>query len=279
MAILTADRDTRSRDGEYSVYPVAVDIIYKGSMVCLNASGFLAPAQDAVGFSRVVGVAAENIDNSAGSAGDLNCRVRSGRAFRFATASIGTGDVGRMMYVTDDQNFEDIEGSFHINAGILVERESSTVGWIFIPHPDEDIHTTGHRMLVRKVQLTNAQVILFRATPIELIPAPGANKAIIVDRVTIVSDDSDTAWTESADNLVVQYADGVDITGAIEATSLVGGAVVIESYGVLDTVIVPDVNAAVNLFNTGDGEWGGGNVANSMSVIISYYIMDTVAFD
>lgn len=128
------------------------------------------------------------------------------------------------------------------------------------------------------VQLTNAQVLAFRATPIELIAAPGANRAIIVHAFLIVSDDAGGAWTESTDNLVIQYADGVDISAAIEAGDLVGGAVVIKKQGVLDTALVPDVNAAVEIFNTGDGEWGGGNAANTMSIRCWFSVVDTVAF-
>ena len=124
---------------------------------------------------------------------------------------------------------------------------------------------------------TNAEVVLMRATPLVCIAAPGANKSIIVDRVTIISDDAGGAWTESTDNLVLEYSGGVDITAAIEATSLVGGAVVIESYGVIDTVLVPAVNEAVELFNTGDGEWGGGNAANSLTTVIAFHVIPTVA--
>ena len=127
-------------------------------------------------------------------------------------------------------------------------------------------------------QLTNAEVLAFRATPIELIAAPGANKAIVVHKFHIVSDDSGGAWTESADDLVIEYADGVDISAAIEAGDLVGGAVVVKAQGVLSTALVPDVNAAVQIFNTGDGEWGGGNAANTMSIRIWYSVVDTVAF-
>ncbi len=277
MTALAAIRDTASKDGRIFELPMAVDIIYKGAMVCLNAAGFAAPASDAVDYSRVVGVAFETVDNSGGSAGDLNVRLDSGRSFKFVAASIDTGDVGRMMYVTDDQTFNDARGSFAIPAGVLVERDSSTVGWIHIPGPNDPVQSDQFQPQVRVVKLTNAQVVLFRGTPAPLIPAPGANKSIIVDRVTFISDDAAGAWTESTDNLVVQYADGVDITIAIEASSLVGGAVVIESYGVLDTVIVPDVNAQVELFNTGDGEWGGGNAANSMTVILSFHVIPTVA--
>ncbi len=128
------------------------------------------------------------------------------------------------------------------------------------------------------VQLTNAQVLAFRATPIALVAAPGANKAIIVHKFFIVSDDAGGAWTESADNLVIQYADGVDISAAIEAGDLVGGAVVLKTQGVLDTALIPDVNATVVIFNTGDGEWGGGNAANTMSFRVWYSVVDTVAF-
>ena len=127
-------------------------------------------------------------------------------------------------------------------------------------------------------QLTNAEVLAFRAVPIALVAAPGANKAIIVHKFVIVSDDSGGAWTESTDDLVIQYVDGVDITAAIEAGDLVGGAVVVKTQGVLDTALVPDVNAAVEIFNTGDGEWGGGNAANTMSIRIWYSVIDTVAF-
>ena len=128
------------------------------------------------------------------------------------------------------------------------------------------------------VQLTNAEVLALRATPQTLIAAPGANKSLVVHKFHIVSDDSAGAWTESTDNLVIEYADGVDISAAIEAGTLVGGAVQVQVQGVLDTVLSPDVNAAVELFNTGDGEWGGGNVANSMSIRIWYSVVDTVAF-
>ncbi len=277
MTVLAAGRDTASKSGTIFELPMAVDIVYKGGMVCLNAAGFAAPASDALDYSRVVGVAFETVDNSGGSAGDINVRLDSGRSFKFTAASIDTGDVGRMMYVTDDNVFNDARGSFAIPAGVLVERDSSTVGWIYIPGPDEAVQGNQFAPQVRVVQFTNALVLLMRATPLVVIPAPGANKSIIVDRVTIISDDAGGAWTESSDNLVLEYSGGVDITSAIEATSLVGGAVVIESYGVIDTVLVPAVNEAVELFNTGSAEWGGGDAANSMTVVVAFHVIPTVA--
>lgn len=129
-------------------------------------------------------------------------------------------------------------------------------------------------------QLSNANVLaLATGAGIELVPAPGANKALIFHRIYIVADAAAGAWTEPSapDDLVVQYADGVDLTGTIEGTVLIANSVKGRTYGALDTEITPDVNAAINLFNTG-GNWGGGNAANSMSLRTWYSVVETVAF-
>src|SRR5690349_19645246 len=47
--------------------------IYKGSVIAKNASGYLVPAADTVGL-RVVGVAQEQIDNTAGADGALKIK-------------------------------------------------------------------------------------------------------------------------------------------------------------------------------------------------------------
>ena len=131
------------------------------------------------------------------------------------------------------------------------------------------------------VQITNAQVKLLASTPITLVAAPGANRAIIVHRILLVADASNTAWVEPSapDDLVLQYADGVDITGAtvIEGTALVANSVNVRTYGMLEAAVVPDVNAAVQIFNNG-GNWTGGNAANTMSIRTWYSVVDTVAF-
>ena len=132
-------------------------------------------------------------------------------------------------------------------------------------------------------QLSNANVLaLATGAGIELVAAPGANKAIIVHRIHIVADAAAGAWVEPSapDDLVLKYADGVDITGVIEATVLVAANVSFRMYGVLNPAtdgLVPDVNAAVNLFNP-NAQWTGGNAANSMSVRIWYAVVETVAF-
>lgn len=132
MAVLTADRNTQSREAEVKIYPVGVDIIYKGALVAVDANGFLLAAADTAAL-RVVGVADEKVDNSGGSAGDLNCRVVSGRKFRFAATAITQAMVNQIMYVVDDQTFDDSLGTNGIKAGRLEEFISTTEGWIYIP--------------------------------------------------------------------------------------------------------------------------------------------------
>lgn len=132
-AIMTAARNTASKAGDLQSFPVAVDIIYKGALVCINATGYAAPAADTSGYSDVIGVADETVDNSGGSAGDLNVRVRSGRRSSFVATAIVQGDVGRTMFVVDDQTFDRLPGVNSIVAGVLSEFTSATAGYIYIP--------------------------------------------------------------------------------------------------------------------------------------------------
>ena len=129
-------------------------------------------------------------------------------------------------------------------------------------------------------QLTDANAkALATGSGIELIAAPGANKAIVVHKVLFVADAVAGAWVEPSapDDLVVQYNGGADITGAIEAGVMVAADISVRTYGVLDTELTPETNVAVNLFNTGSN-WTGGNAANTLSVRVWYSIADTVAF-
>lgn len=132
MTVLTADRVTQIKKGELHGYPMAVVKIYKGSLVCINAAGYVTPATNTAGLSNVIGIADEYVDNSGGAAGDKTMRVRSGIAAKFAATSIAATNVGELMYVVDDQTFH-ITATQKVVAGLLVKRDSATVGWIWIP--------------------------------------------------------------------------------------------------------------------------------------------------
>jgi hypothetical protein len=108
MTALTADKSTVEIASpfamEFEEGVAASAVIYKGALVVKDAAGFIAPATSVAGLVAM-GVAQENVDNSAGSDGDETCKVRSG-IFRFVndtgTAVVVT-DEGRMVYILDDQ--------------------------------------------------------------------------------------------------------------------------------------------------------------------------------
>lgn len=126
----------------------------------------------------------------------------------------------------------------------------------------------------RDVTLTNAQVLALRATPQTLVGAPGANKVLEFISALIVASQAAGAWTETADNLVIRYTNGAGlaVSDVIETTGLFAAAIkatraraAIDPIGMLK-------NAPLVLHNNGDGEFGGGNAANSMRIRVFYRI-------
>jgi hypothetical protein len=133
MAALTRDRATSYREGVEVEYPVAASArIYAGSLVCVDTSGYAAPAADASGF-KFAGVALEQVDNSAGANGAVSVRLRRAGVFEFDAASITQAMVGDAMYVVDDHTFDDAAGPANdVRVGQLVKYVSATKGWIDI---------------------------------------------------------------------------------------------------------------------------------------------------
>ena len=133
MAGLTRDRATSYREGVELDYPVAASTkIYAGSLVCVNADGFAVTAADTSGYV-FVGVALEQVDNSAGANGAKNVRIRREGVFEFDAASITQAMVGDPMYAVDDHTFDDAAGPTNdIKVGLLVKYASATKGWIDI---------------------------------------------------------------------------------------------------------------------------------------------------
>ena len=104
MTALAEDRKTTYQDGVEVAHEVATGaLIWLGSLVELDASGYARPATGAVG-RRFAGVATERGDNSAGIAGDLLVKVRLEGIHRFEPdAPISISDIGSTLYVVDDQ--------------------------------------------------------------------------------------------------------------------------------------------------------------------------------
>lgn len=135
---------------------------------------------------------------------------------------------------------------------------------------------------VDKIALTNAEVKALRATPKTLVAAQGADTLVVVESVALRLNYGGTnAFTESADNLVVQYGNsGQDITGAIETTGFIDQtadttAIYYPASIAAMAAATVGVNEEVQLFNTGDGEIGG-NAANdnTLDVWVAYRVLD-----
>ncbi|MBM4293374.1 MAG: hypothetical protein FJ126_00500 [Deltaproteobacteria bacterium] len=133
MAALSRDRATAYREGVEVEFPVAASTkIYAGSLVCVNAGGWAAPAADTLGYT-FVGVAQEQADNSSGSNGAKTVRLRRIGVFDFDAISLTQAMVGQPMYAVDDHTFDDAAGATNdVKVGVLVKYVSATKGWIDI---------------------------------------------------------------------------------------------------------------------------------------------------
>lgn len=106
MAALTKDRKiTTTGIRRAGAGPVAASTtIYLGAVLAVNASGYIVPASDAANL-KVIGVALEAVDNSAGSAGDKTVSYGTG-VFECDNASgaIVQASFNKLCYVADDQS-------------------------------------------------------------------------------------------------------------------------------------------------------------------------------
>lgn len=134
MTLLSADFDRRRRGNINSTvkeYDAAVDILYKGGLVAINASGYAEPATDDVTDQRIVGVCEEIADNSGGSAGTIRVKVRSGATWRFAATSLTQSMVGAIMKVVDDNTIDNLSAGASVNEVQEVQIAATADGGTF----------------------------------------------------------------------------------------------------------------------------------------------------
>jgi hypothetical protein len=140
MTALTADRQTRERQLGGSKVPVAADTrIFAGSLVAINASGYLVPVTNTGSAStlKVLGRAAEHVDNRTavgpGLDGSLSCLVEYGV---FLWANLGTDEIDATMlgaeaYAQDDQTVAATsDGGDRPIAGRIVDVDDAGV-WVW----------------------------------------------------------------------------------------------------------------------------------------------------
>lgn len=132
MTALTEDRNTPRREGVIYNDPVKGGVtLFGGSMYSLDANGLAVPASDTAGLSNVRGIVQERVDNSAGGDGDKTVDGREG-VFQLTSSSLVNADIGKAMYVSDDQTVTKASTTHQVMAGVLVAKDSATKAWIAI---------------------------------------------------------------------------------------------------------------------------------------------------
>lgn len=142
MAAATKAINSPERPGKLLYLPLAAaTVIYAGTLVALDSNGRAVPAADTAGL-RVVGLAQETVDNSAGSAAALSINVKPGifRMNNSATDAVDTNDVGKLCFVEDDNTVNEAGASDRVIAGRVVEVDSEGV-WVEVGHESRIVPT------------------------------------------------------------------------------------------------------------------------------------------
>lgn len=100
---LSQDRNTPMKGTEILVLGLAAGTkVFAGSLVMLNAAGYLVPGSTATGLTYA-GRSEEFADNSSGAAGAVKTPVRRNKSFKWANdGSIVQASLLKTAYVVDD---------------------------------------------------------------------------------------------------------------------------------------------------------------------------------
>lgn len=132
MTATAVDINIYNKEKLLRAYPVAASTtIYQGSFVALNSSGYLVSATNSYA-ARFVGVASEGVDNSSGANAAKYCKVYTGNSnlFRVITSGATINDVGRPMYLTDNQTVQFASSNMFV--GYCAEYVSATAVYVDI---------------------------------------------------------------------------------------------------------------------------------------------------
>lgn len=122
---LTANREVdRLVDGpteSIRTYAVAGSThIFKGSLVGLNSSGYLRAMAAAAATPEFIGLSYEEIDNSSGSDGDLDCRVFTQGDFIFDLSGVAVTDITAAIYADGSNDVPTLTATANTKIGNAV---------------------------------------------------------------------------------------------------------------------------------------------------------------
>lgn len=132
MSAATVSIPTDRRQAAQFSFPLTAIKSLIGTLAALNSSHQLVAATDAAS-RRVVGIFAEEVDNSAGSAGDVNAPVEVGcfKLSNSGTNALTDAHIGRVCYVEDNQTVSSDPGTNAVVAGIVAKVDTDGV-WVFV---------------------------------------------------------------------------------------------------------------------------------------------------
>ncbi len=143
---------------------------------------------------------------------------------------------------------------------------------------ERDVLETAGSGVVRtaEVELSSAEILALRATPINIVPAPGAGTWVELISATAIVDYNSAAYVEpDTNNLEIQYATSGVIAATIESTGLVDATAdtAIKVSGVVPVTALSNlVNQALKIKNNGAAELTTGN--SPIRIIVNYLIHD-----
>lgn len=124
MTATTLDRDSRRSDGILKAIKMAAVKIPKGVLTCINTSGFVTNGADTVSF-LFAGVSYEQVDNSAGAAGDKEIRIAKNgeHTFYYSGGDATQALLGKEVYIVDNQTVDEdaLVTTNDIKCGVISE--------------------------------------------------------------------------------------------------------------------------------------------------------------
>jgi len=139
-ALAAASTRQSETDPNIGYYPMYAGIAYQGGLAVINSSGYVRPGYVATGLITVGifdfsgDVLEGTLDNSGGSAGDINARVRKG-TFRFANYAsdrVLSTDVGKPCFILDDNTVAKTDGTATRSVAGTVKRADTNWVWVEI---------------------------------------------------------------------------------------------------------------------------------------------------
>ena len=131
-----------------------------------------------------------------------------------------------------------------------------------------------------QVAISNAELAALRATPKELVAAPGTGLVLEFVSIALFLDYTAPGFTETADNMAVRYTDGSGtiVSEAIECTGFIDQTADTMTTGraKVDVIAAKAAceNKALVLHNTGDGEWANSG-GSTMRAKVAYRVHQT----